>query len=354
MSDLLHIMRPQDPQWDRWLDLAPHDFYHLSDYHAFAQSVGEGEAEMLVYGSAERFLAWPYLRRDIDSCHSDLTSAYGYTGPVGVGLEDEAFRMAAWAAFRQVWEERQLVTLFTRFHPLLENSAFCRGFEGVAPVPGGEILHMGRSVSINLADDRATRRAYYRRTLRQQIRRAEFHGVTVSLDRDWRHCDRFVEVYRSTMQRNKAAARYHFGRDYVDRLRQALDGRLHLAVAELEGEVIAAMLFSVYNGIAQAHFGGADAQYSRLSPLKAVIDGIADFARDLGAVQFHIGAGRGGAEDSLYQFKSLFSKARHSFTLGRWILDAEANAALSSRSGAEEGTLFFPAYRTEDAARAVA
>ncbi len=354
MSEQLHILRPDNPEWDIWLRRAPHDVYHLAAYHAHAQSLGEGEAEMLVYGTPDRFTAWPYLAREINAAHSDLTSAYGYTGPVGLGLEDAGFRLNAWNEFRNVWDDRQLVTLFSRFHPLLENAHLCKDFEGAVPTPGGEIIHLGRTVSINLENDRETRQSAYRRVVKQQIRRAKLHGMTFELDRDWRHLDRFIELYTATMMRNNAEGRYFFRRPYFRGLRQALKGFVHLGVAQLDGDVAAAMVFTVYNGIAQAHLAGVNANYKHLSPFKVVIDGVADLAKDLGANRYHIGAGRGGREDSLFRFKSLFAKAEHHFSVGRWILDAEAYAALSKSAPQDCASVFFPAYRTEAAKSAVA
>lgn len=346
MSDRVHVLTPRDPQWDSWLKLAPHDFYHLAAYHAFAESAGEGTPELVVYGNKNRFLAWPYLIREIDDDHLDATSVYGYTGPTGHGLEDDAFRADAWKAVKDAWAERRLVTVFTRFHPLLANEAYCTDFKGAAPTPGGEILHLGRSVSIDLADDRETRRAKYRQVLRQEIKRAEARGLSVDLDAEWHHYEKFVELYAATMQHNDASDRYLFHRDYFNNLVAALQDKVHLAVAHVDGEVAATMLFTVYNGIAQAHFAGVDRAHARLSPLKGLIDGVADIARDFGAAQFHIGAGRGGAEDSLYEFKSRFSRTHHNFRIGRWILDRETNEALIRRLPYGADPDFFPAYRS--------
>ncbi len=345
MAEDIRVLSADDPEWDGWLTHAPHDFYHLSAYHAFAAEMGEGKTEMAVYGSPARLLAWPYLLRDIGGGLRDACSVYGYSGPTGRGLEDEAFRARAWQGLREVWQSRRMVTLFTRFHPLLENERYCEGFRGAAPTPGGEILHLGRSVSIDLTDDRDTRRMKYRQVLRQEIKRAERHGLTVELDADWRHYQRFVDLYTATMERNGAADRYRFSRSYFDGLRAALNDTLHLAVACFEGEVAATMLFTVHDDIAEAHFTGIDQAHDRLSPLKGLIDGVADIARAFGAQRLHIGAGRGGREDSLFHFKSRFSRSRHNFRLGRWILDAEANAELSRRAGTSDEIAYFPAYR---------
>ena len=354
MTDLLQILKPSDPKWDGWLHYAPHDFYHLAAYHEVSDAAGEGCPEMVIFGTSDRFLAWPYLVRDVGANRSDATSVYGYAGPTGRGLDDDAFRMEAWDRIKDFWVDRGLVTIFTRFHPLLGNDAICDGFKGAEPTRGGEILNLGRSVYIDLDCDRKMRRSKYRKSLRQIVNRSEAMGLTVEYDPDWHYYEKFLQLYDMTMRRNDAEARYHFQREYFDNLRSSLDGKFHLAVAKVGTEIAASMMFSIYNGIAQAHLAGVDLTYSDLSPLRGLIDGIADIARDHGATRFNIGAGRGGAEDKLYQFKSQFSKTRHGFKTGRWVLDAVANAELCAKVSPEFDSVFFPAYRSTDVARVMA
>lgn len=118
-----------------------------------------------------------------------------------------------------------------------------------------------------------------------------------------------------------------------------------LATACCDGEVAATMLFTVYNNIAEVHFAGTDQAHSKLSPLKGLIDGVAGIARRLGAKRLHLGAGRGGSEDSLFEFKSRFSRSRHNFRTGRRVHDSEASTELSQRSPTSDDIAFFPAYR---------
>ena len=99
MSEITEILCPADSNWNAWLERAPHDFYHRAAYYAFAERMGEGRAQLLVYGAEEQFLAWPYLLTAIDdSERMDASSVYGYSGPVGVGLDDADFRARAWRA----------------------------------------------------------------------------------------------------------------------------------------------------------------------------------------------------------------------------------------------------------------
>jgi len=330
VSEITHVLRPDDPDWDAWLDLTPHDIYHRAAYHRFSEQSGEGKARMIVYGNADRFVAWPYMSSEINEGFSDASSVYGYTGPVGSGLVDSAFLLRAWAAMRAVWSEQQQVALFTRFHPILRNYRYCTDLPGSVGTPGGELYRPGRSVSISLLPDQDERRRTYKKILRQNIKSSERAGLVVELDNDWIHYKTFARLYRLTMEKNQASDRYLFTDEYFSSLRIALGSNGHLSVASVEGEPAAIILFTVCGGIAQAHLTGINPELSALSPLKGLLDGTAGFAKTLGAKLLHLGAGRGGFEDSLFKFKSQFSPTRHDFILGRWILDSEKYDSLTA------------------------
>ena len=307
MGDRASVFRPSDPEWDTWVNRVPRDFHHGAAYHAFSEAQGEGRALLFVYGTQERFLAWPLLANRVrDTEHHDASSVYGYTGPLGRGLEPR-FLAEAWDALRDAWAGHRLVALFTRFHPVLANHTFCEELHGEAPVPEGELLRLGRSASIDLGPTRDVRRAGYAKVLRQEIAAAERAGLEVSCDDDWEHFEAFGELYRETMEKNRAEERYQHSPEYLGGLRRALGDKARLAVAVVDGALAGGLLFTLCDGIAQAHLTGTSWEYGRLSPLKALIDGAADLARGRGARLLHLGAGRGGREDSLFSFKSRFA-----------------------------------------------
>ncbi len=330
LRDQIQLLRPDDPAWDEWLDRAPHDVYHRAAYHRLSEGADEGQAFMVAYGNADRFMAWPYLVRPVGETDVDAYSVYGYPGPTGRGLADEAFVLEAWKAMRSAWSDQGLVALFTRFHPVLMNDHICNGLTGAVPVDGGEILHLGRSVAMDLSHTMDHRRASYPQVLRQDIKRAERAGVTVSEDPDWRFLPEFGAMYRMTMQKNAAAESYMYSDRYFDDFRKALEGYAHLAVAHIDGAPAAIMIYTVTGTIAQAHLTGINPDYQRLSPLKVLIDRVADLAAARGAELLHLGAGRGGFEDSLFAFKARFGLLRYNFRVGRWILRPERYRELVS------------------------
>ena len=63
---------------------------------------------------------------------------------------------------------------------------------------------------------------------------------------------------------------------------------------------------------------------------------------------FNLGGGRGSAEDSLFKFKSSFSKCFKEFKIWKYIIDEDAYKMLVDKHiGADYETNFFPAYRSK-------
>ncbi len=345
MTEALHLIPASaETEWQRWLGLAPHDFYHTAKYHQFSEQAGEGQAWLAVYGSAERYLAWPYLLRQIPgSCLRDITSVYGYSGPLSVGppSDDCFFAKARWR-LAELWRSQNAVSVFSRFHPLLENH--CRLEGPLDSATYGGIKPSGTTVSIDLTVSDAANWREYQPSLRNRINRARRLGLVTSADPAWSHLDQFVLFYRATMVRNRALPFYFFPAEYFSRLRAAMAPYAWLMLTRLGDRIAAAGIFIEYAGIVQNHFCVNNPDCLHLAPSKVLLDDVRRWARQRGNRVFHLGGGRGGNCDSLFAFKAAFSRTRHGFYTGRWVLDRDAYYRLCRRQPLPPAD-FFPAYR---------
>lgn len=349
------IFNVTHPAWDEWIRNGPHDVYHTAAYHRFSQEQGEGTAFLAVCGSPDRFLAWPYLLRRIETqatCFhllNDITSVYGYTGPVAHGCEPgDAFVKGAVAAIQDAWRSQNAISAFVRFHPLLESQRWLADAAGSDSIGGG-----GRTVSVDTCiSDEETYRTYTR-ILRQEIAAARRAGLRTEVDESWSTVQEFLRLYQRTMIRNGASARYDFSAEYILDLKKKLGPHAVLLNTTLGGRIVLACIWIAYGKWMHAHLEGADENYLRYSPFKVMIDDVRRWARDRGYKALHLGGGRGGKEDSLFAFKARFSRLHHSFWTGRFVLDRPVyNSLCEARrnQAAESGMLFepndfFPAYR---------
>jgi hypothetical protein len=345
------LVPAHDQSWDSWLEGTARDVYHLSGYHAFAETAGEGDPYLLIVGDHEAGLAWPYLLRSIEGVDAkDVTSVYGYPGPVTWGLrpDDGAAISFAWIQLVEAWREQGAVSVFTRFHPLLGNAWLATAIDdaGGAAGTGAPVLTRSQTVSIDctLADDEAV--ASYTKSLRQEVASSRRAGLTTYEDEEWASIADFVRLYKGTMDRSGAAQRYYLSAQDTVRLRDSLDGHLHLLVTRTDDAVAAAGLFTEYAGLVQAYLVGTDADLHALSPLKVLLDDARRWARVRGSQVLHLGGGRGGRQDTLFAFKKRFSPMRHTFVTAGWVLDAATYRELSRCvDEAAHAARFFPAYR---------
>ena len=151
------------------------------------------------------------------------------------------------------------------------------------------------------------------------------------MDPSWSCFDEFFAIYTDTMRRVGADDYYFFDRQYFHDLKAALDGALHLSVGRVNGSIACAGLFTEVCGIVQFHLSGLRSEYSEHEPVKLMVDFVRHWAKQRGNRALHLGGGVGGQKDSLFQFKSGFSKLRGDFHTWRAVVDPDAYQALLSQ-----------------------
>jgi sugar O-acyltransferase (sialic acid O-acetyltransferase NeuD family) len=360
----LTILTASSSQWSEFLERAPHDFFHTSNYHQVSECFGKGKALLAVYGDLDKFVAWPYLVQEIEGFERtaaenlrDITSVYGYAGPIGYACDqDNAFLASAWDGMLEMWRSQSIVSVFTRLHPLLGNHRWLHHLRGDGEMPAlvDEGCGEGTTVAVDLSASPEETWNSYKRQLRQSLRRLMSLSMSTTPDPEWRHFDDFVRLYYKTMKRNGSASFYVFPARQFKQLKAALGPHGSLMVTEHEGEVAAAALLIEYAGIVNVHLLATDERFAQLSPSKLLIHEAQIWARSRGNRFLHLGGGRGSrSDDPLFRFKALFSSAFFPFHTCRWILNQSAyddlaaerrNQSSKLRCG-EMSKTHFPAYR---------
>lgn len=332
------LLEPADTGWAGALARCRHDVYHLPEYVRLDAGLAGGTPAAFRYDEDGRVLLLPLLLRDVpDTGLRDATSPYGYPGPVSDAAPDDlGFWTRACHALAELLCTRGVITAFVRLHPLLP-----------APSPAlgeaGTVVHHGQTVSVDLRADAAEMWRQTHRSHRNQINKARRGGITVAVD-DWSRLDEWIATYHATMRRVGAADFYFFPADHFHRLRAALDGRIHLAVALRDGEVLGGNLFFEYGGLMHTHLQSTrdgDIGYAD----KLLYDEVRRWGRDRGNAVYHLGGGVGGAADSLFRYKAGFAAGRHDFHTWRVITDRQAYGTLAGTPSPESLRGSFPPYR---------
>ena len=355
------LISSESQDWNSYIERTPHDFFHRAEYHRVCEISGQGQAWLTLYGTLDKFVAWPIMLQDVQSDKSDsssrfrdITSAYGYTGPTTCGCEhDRAFLRAAWTSMREVWRSLGVISAFTRFHPLLENHRHLPYLRDNPQQPefAAQDCSDGATIAIDLTRPPEETWQCYARQHRQSLRRLDNLGMRADSDLQWTHLNDFLNLYHSTMRRNRALPFYFFDKHYFCRLRDALGSHGSLMLVRDADEIVAAALLIEYGGTVHVHLLATADSAVALSPSKLVIHATQAWARERGNRLVHLGGGRGSrTDDPLFRFKSGFSDRRYAFYTGRWIIDGEKYERLSSMSSHlltdnQPQATFFPAYR---------
>jgi predicted N-acyltransferase len=207
------------------------------------------------------------------------------------------------------------------------------------------LVHHGLTVSMDLRLSDEERRQQVRRTHRKHIAQAHRAGVRLVVD-DWSRLDAWVRTYHENMRRVGASAYYYFTAEHFRSLHEALDDRMHLALAQCGDEVLGGTVFFEHDGIMQAHLQSVrDGETFHAD--KLLYDAVREWGAARGNRLYHIGGGVGGGQDSLFFYKAGFSPTRHAFHTWRVVTDLEAYAdLLGPRVHASDSmTGHFPPYR---------
>jgi hypothetical protein len=347
----LVFLKPEDETWHQVLARLRHDFYHLPGYTSLSSKHDSGDAEAALLRRDDNILFIPYLVRDLSQLEAlgdagrdlkDITSAYGYPGPL-LRSDDAEFPRDAIRAFGAAMRDRGVVSGFLRLHPLLsplhENT-----------FQSGSFVPRGKTVSIDLTLDAAEIWRQTRPDHRRNINKTKRTGFTVAMDQDLHRLDEFLEVYAETMDRLDAADYYYFRRDYYVELAEALGGALwSSSVLDPDGRVVASGFFTEVSGIVQFHLSGTRTDSLKAHPSKLMIDFVRTWAKERGNEVMHLGGGYGGKEDALYAFKAGFSHRSHDFATWHLVFMEDAYHDLmrivDRRGIGITNESFFPAYR---------
>ena len=291
-------------------------------------------------GSGPYQLLLPFIARNLGADCWDALSPYGYPGPIVSGAPGPAdVQVMLEAAFRKLQADG-CVSLFLRSHP---------GSPEIWPSvesPWVSSVAESATVVVDLHQPWSHIVAGFSSCHRNQIRRARRRGFGTFVDEDLSHLDDFVDLYRSHMELIGASSYYHFDDQYFDSLRANLGPDLVLRIAHLNGEIAAAALFTTRGDWSQYHLSAMAAAHKTRGLTKMVIEDQISWAKARGYRWLHLGGGRGGSSDSLFEFKSQFSDQRMRYRTAGLVLDEGSYRTLSQQRGVDpDHAGYFPAYR---------
>lgn len=333
-------------EWDRAVKSSLfYDFYQTELYHSL--EVSENEKAILLHGEYNsQTISLPVIIRKIqNSEYFDATSVYGYCGPISshdfTQLLEEFVQLFQ-TELISFFERNNIISVFSRLHPLMNQLPFFLNF--------GKVLEINKTVAIDLKEPVDIQRQGYSRAYKNQINKLARKGYTTRfLELD--EIDEFISIYYETMDRVEAKEYYYFKKNYFLKFLQNDDFDSKILIAENElGEITSGAIFTITNKIMQYHLGGTKNKFLADTPIKIVMDHARLYGSELQLDYLHLGGGVGGSdEDSLFRFKSGFSKNFFQFSVWNLITNEEKYRDLVEQNGVklEDFPNFFPLYRAK-------
>lgn len=268
----VQLLDHEDARWPALLARVRHDIDHLPGYLAPGDR-RRGSTSLLAHVSdGDVVFAVPLQFIELPGGMRDAASAELRAAPLFTEGTSAAWRSAAIRALLDHLRDSGTVSLFLRFHPLLEGyrSDFA---------PYGAIVEHGPTYDIPLDHPLEEIRANMRRSHRQSIRK--FRASDFRFERE-PGCDdlaAFHELYELTMQRVHARGEFHFSLAYFQDLVVGLGNRVALWVLRSGEQIVAAHLVTDCGGIVQGLYAGVHPDFHSRVPQVGLYDQELEWAR---------------------------------------------------------------------------
>ena len=317
-----------------------YDFYHTYDYHHISKDPNLEMPVLVCYENNDILIALPLLLRPIENTnYFDFTSIYGYGGPLSKNVKENFDNSDFISEIQAYFKSKNIVSVFSRLHPYFETQqCILKNFGNITP--------LGKVVNIDVTIPLEESRRVYQKSLKNQVnklrRTCNVRKATTKED-----VLEFVDIYHENMQRLNANNNYFFEPEYFLSFIEQTDFKTDIMlVEELETQkIIAGSMFVKTKGMVQFHLSGTRTDYLRLRPSKLFLDEMRVEATEENFDYFNLGGGLGSKEDSLFEFKSSFSKDFRNFEVWKLIVNQEVYDGLSTKYNPSNTNDYFPLYR---------
>ena len=323
-------------------EIVSFDFYHTFEYHLI-EVIEDQVPTLIVCKNDNNIIALPLLIRKIyNTNYYDATSVYGYAGPISKGITSKFNNKLFIEKVMSFFQENNIISVFSRLNPYINYQRdILKNF--------GSIVNQGKVVNIDLTLDTTIQRQNYQSRLKTHINKSRRNCIIKKADtpKDLRD---FIDIYYENMNRVQAEDHYYFNQEYFDKILTSKNfkAELLLALDKESGVTIGGSLFVTTKNIVQYHLGATKNEFLDVMPAKLLLDEMRIIATKRGRQFFNLGGGLGGVHnDSLFNFKSSFSKDFKDFELWKLIINQKVYDELVE-ARKTTSTSFFPKYRFLD------
>ncbi|MBX3008360.1 MAG: hypothetical protein KF816_10070 [Melioribacteraceae bacterium] len=306
---------------DRKIDLHFTNRYHqlfsnkeTNDYEAF---IVEEDDRLFFYPYFKKVIPEKYYGRIIKSRVYDISSVFGYTGPV-TNTNNENFFKMAYEEFKLYCLESNIIAELIRFNPHLKNHRFFIGYEKVGPIPLKDYIYIDLNRSKNDILNG------YKKRMQEYIKSASVFSSVVEIT----SCNldifiKFCDLYKKHMSVIGASDYYKFNDEYFRKLHKLIENDGFLIYIMEGSKMIAGLIFLHDEKMGFYHHGARDINVSESSLINKYLFHRAFIKlKEIGVNRCLLGGGISeSSTDRLLQFKNNYSNITEKFFLGKRVFD---------------------------------
>lgn len=314
------------------------------EYARLYEDKENGKAELFSFENERGRVEHVFIKREIPvtvngNQYYDITSPYGYGGPVIVKGEQSAELLNDYFdAFHNYCLEQKIISEFVRFH--LQESELIRScYYGETAIIGPHVIR----------DLKPSLRKEMDSDVQRSLKKAEKSGLTIHYDTTGERVKEFIEIYDETMKRNHASDYYHFEPSFFDNLHSHLKNKFIYVSAELDGKTVSSRLTLYGEKYGFGFLGGTLKEYFHTQATTAVDYYLLKYLKDKNCRYFSFGGGF-KSNDGIYKYKKKFSKGEDiTFYIGKKIHYPHIYDQLvtlhKNTKEFDDDSPFFPLYR---------
>lgn len=246
----------------------------------------------------------------------DIETPYGYGGLTVKNINNEDLKN--YYAEKKKWAKSEnIISEFIRFNPLLNNYKYADD--------ESKILNVKSTIYVELKPEDELMLELNSKN-RNMVRKAIKNNIEIEIVEpldNTKEKNRFIELYKQTMERNNASEFYFFDEEYFDNFFNDMKEKCKLFCAKFNGKTIASAIMIFNNKNMHYFLSGADREFMSLAPNNLLLFKAGVWGYSKGFCKFHLGGGVSD-NDALFSFKKQFNeKGILPFYIGRTIFDNE-------------------------------
>lgn len=328
-SKVLTVSNRQE--WNKYfgkLEDAYKDVFFLPEYYELYEA-DNIKAECFIYEREGKIILYPYLKSEIsmaqlsnsNSCYYDIEGAYGYNG-LAVNSQDADFLIGFDGCFTNYCRENNIIAEFIRFNPVSANHQ-------LSPFVDPIVANKNVIVDLNQTENDIWMNSY-EHAARKNVNKAKRNGLTVhiyyakELPETLFRC--FMDIYKETMDRNRAEGIYYFSEDFYRRICKNLPERALFIFTLDKGKPVSCELVLLSKRVAYSFLGGTLESHYSTGANNLLKHELILKLKELSFQAYCLGGGQ-RIDDGIFRYKAAFSKKGIvDFYIGKRIHNADMYA----------------------------